>query len=343
MNKGGTMHFRSKVIIAIITLVCLCSCSKRFIFEGEGDCGVYHHIRFKYDYNMKFADAFANEVNSLSLYVFDDNNILVQEINVDDKETLASDTFEILLEPTPGNYQLLALGGMENETSFDLIPETKIGETTLEEMQVKMHRDYDDNGDAFVENDLRPLFHGTLPLTVTEEEGTYTSTVSLTKNTNVIRIMLQEMSDGEVDAEKFIFEITDKSGLHAWDNSRLEDDTITFKPWSVTTGTADIEDYSRTKTPVSVALAEHTIGRMKAGNSPILTVKKRENGETVLRLPIADYALLTKGNYNKNMSDQEYLDRQDEYTMTFFLDEGEWLSSVILINSWRVVINEEDI
>ena len=343
MNKGGTMHFRSKIITAIIILICLCSCSKRFIFEGEGDCGVYHHIRFKYDYNMKFADAFANEVNSLSLYVFDDNNILVQEINVDDKETLASDSFEILLEPTPGNYQLLALGGMENETSFDLIPETKIGETTLEEMQVKMHRDYDDNGNAFVENDLLPLFHGTLPLTVTEEEGTYTSTVSLTKNTNVIRIMLQEMSDGEVDAEKFIFEITDKSGLHAWDNSRLEDDTITFKPWSVTTGTADIEDYSRTNTPVSVALAEHTIGRMKAGNSPILTVKKRENGETVLRLPIADYALLTKGNYNKKMSDQEYLDRQDEYTMTFFLDEGEWLSSVILINSWRVVINEEDI
>ena len=343
MNKGGTMHFRSKIITAIITLVCLCSCSKRFIFEGEGDCGVYHHIRFKYDYNMKFADAFANEVNSLSLYVFDDNNILVQEINVDDKETLASDSFEILLEPTPGNYQLLALGGMENETSFDLIPETKIGETTLEEMQVKMHRNYDDNGNAFVENDLLPLFHGTLPLTVTEEEGTYTSTVSLTKNTNVIRIMLQEMSDGEVDAEKFIFEITDKSGLHAWDNSRLEDDTITFRPWSVTTGTADIEDYSRTNSPVSVALAEHTIGRMKAGNSPILTVKKRENGETVLRLPIADYALLTKGNYNKKMSDQEYLDRQDEYTMTFFLDEGEWLSSVILINSWRVVINEEDI
>jgi hypothetical protein len=39
------------------------------------------------------------------------------------------------------------------------------------------------------------------------------------------------------------------------------------------------------------------------------------------------------------MSNQEYLDRQDEYTMTFFLDEGEWVSSVIYINSWRVVIN----
>ena len=155
--------------------------------------------------------------------------------------------------------------------------------------------------------------------------------------------MLQELSDGNVDPEKFIFEITDKSGLYDWDNSRLEDDTITFKPWSITTGEADVENQTRANSSIAVALAEHTIGRMKAGNSPILTVTNKETGDLILRLPIADYALLTKGNYNKNMSDQEYLDRQDEYTMTFFLNEGEWLSSVIYINSWRVVINEENI
>ena len=343
MNKNGIMYFRSKLVGAIITLICLCSCSERYIFEGEGDCGVYHCIRFKYDYNMKFANAFANEVNSLSLYMFDDNNILVQKIDVDDKAVLSSDTFNIVLEPAPGNYQLLALGGMQDETSFKLIADTKIGETTLEEMQVKMHREYDDNGNAFVEDDLLPLYHGTMPLTVTEEEGTYTSNISLTKNTNVVRIMLQELSDDEVDADNFIFEITDESGLYAWDNSRLEDENITFKPWSVTTGTADVDDCTRSSTPVSVALAEHTIGRMKVGSSPILTVRERDNGDTLIRIPVADYALLVKGNYNSDMSDQEYLDRQDEYTMTFFLNRGEWLSSVIYINSWMVVINDEDI
>ena len=68
-----------------------------------------------------------------------------------------------------------------------------------------------------------------------------------------------------------------------------------------------------------------------------------DKGEKVLSIPLIDYALLVKGHYNRNMDNQEYLDRQDEYNMTFFLDEGEWMSSVILINSWRVVINEEDI
>ena len=44
------------------------------------------------------------------------------------------------------------------------------------------------------------------------------------------------------------------------------------------------------------------------------------------------------------MDDQEYLDRQDEYALTFFLDEdNKWISSSVIINSWKVVINDVDI
>lgn len=345
MKESGKIHYRSTVVALLITLVCLCSCSERFIFEGEGDCGMYYHIRLKYDYNIKFADAFANEVNSVALYVFDDNGILVQEVMVDDEESLSSESFRIVLEPTVGEYQIMALGGMANETSFELMPETKIGETTLEDMKVRMHREYDDEGNAYVENEIVPYFHGNIPLTVSAEEGTYNETMVLTKNTNVVRVMLQETSNEEINPDKFIFEIKDKNGLYAWDNSRLEDDTITYKPWHITTGTTVIEDslVGSKDSNVSVVIAEHTIGRMIAGESPILTVRNSETDEEILTLPIADYALLTKGFYNHEMGDQEYLDRQDEYTLAFFLNEGEWLSTVIYINSWRIIINDEDI
>jgi hypothetical protein len=74
----------------------------------------------------------------------------------------------------------------------------------------------------------------------------------------------------------------------------------------------------------------------------VLTIWNIEENEQVLSIPIADYALLVKGNYNSAMSNQEYLDRQDEYNMTFFLDEGgKWLSASIIINSWRVVLNND--
>ena len=86
------------------------SCKNGFIFEGEGDCGTYYRIRFKYDYNIKFADAFAGEVNSVALYVFDENDVLVEEIATTDKQALSSGSFEIPLELDPGRYTLMAFG-----------------------------------------------------------------------------------------------------------------------------------------------------------------------------------------------------------------------------------------
>jgi len=37
-----------------------------FIFEDEGDCDPYYKVRFRYDRNLKFADAFAAEVDEIS-------------------------------------------------------------------------------------------------------------------------------------------------------------------------------------------------------------------------------------------------------------------------------------
>ena len=328
----------------VAAVLAFSSCKNGLIFEGEGDCGVYYRIRFKYDYNIKFADAFANEVNSVALYVFDQNNILVNQIATTDKAALSSGAFEIPLELTPGKYTLLAWGGLMNEESFDLLAETTIGQTKLEQLQVKMCRQHNSDGVATVSEDLLPLYHGTMPLEVTDVPGTYTQTMSLVKNTNVIRILLHEISGHDVDADKFIFEINDSNGLYDWNNTLLADEMITYSAWHQSTGTADMEDGDvRAVTTVNVALAELTIGRMRAGISPVLHIKSRETGEDVFRIPLADYALLVKGNYRQGMGDQEYLDRQDEYTMTFFLDEGEWVSSVIYINSWRVVLNNTEL
>jgi hypothetical protein len=51
--------------------------------------------------------------------------------------------------------------------------------------------------------------------------------------------------------------------------------------------------------------------------------------------------LLVKSNYKSHWGDQEFLDRQDEYNMTFFLDNNlRWLNAEIIINSYRVVLND---
>ena len=306
-------------------------------FDGEGDCGVY--ISFKYDYNIKFANAFANEVNSIALYVFDEEETLIDQLTTTDKEALSDDEFEMVLQLDPGEYRLLAWGGLMNEESFDLLADAEIGKTKLQELQVRMHRDHNANGDAVVEKDLLPLYHGSMEIVVDDVEGTYKHTMSLMKDTNVVRILLNELSGHEADADDFIFEIEDSNGLYDWDNTLLDDEQITYKAWYKESVSTETETMSRAQESVGGALAELTIGRIRADRSPILRIRSSETGEDIVRLPLAEYALMVKGQYNLGMSNQEYLDRVDEYNMTLFLNEGEWVSTSILIHSWRVVIN----
>jgi hypothetical protein len=198
---------------------------------------------------------------------------------------------------------------------------------------------------AIVNDDLHPLFHGMKTLTVTTEPGTHYETINLTKDTNVVRVVLQHLSGEDVNPDEFTFEIQDYNGFLAHDNTLLEDELITYQPWSVTGGSADInaDVYGvpmREATTVNVALAELTVNRLCVERRPILVVRRAEDNELVLSIPLIDYALLVKGNYNHSMGDQEYLDRQDEYNLTFFLDRsGDWVSSVIIINSWKIVFN----
>ena len=52
---------------------------------------------------------------------------------------------------------------------------------------------------------------------------------------------------------------------------------------------------------------------------------------------------MLKDGYGHEMTDQEYLDRQDDYTLTFFLDRNQkWIGTSIIINSWKVVLSNVD-
>ena len=330
-------------LLAILFALPFVSCDDSVIYDDEGDCSVNYRIKFKYDRNMKFADAFSNEVTSVALYAFDESGTLVYQ-GIESGEALANENYAMSVELKPGNYELLAWCGVGNGESFT-VPEAAVGVTKKEDLTCRMNR-VSANGVGVVSEDLAPLFHGKANVTFSDEVGTHYETISLTKNTNVVRVVLQQLSGDDVDPENFSFEIQDYNGFMAYDNSLLADELMVYKPWRLETGSADIDaDIYNGKTratSVGVAVAEMTTGRLMADARPILVVRNLAEDKVVLSVPIVDYALLVKGNYNRAMDDQEYLDRQDEYSMTFFLDEsGDWVSSTIIVNSWRVVLNNQ--
>ena len=54
------------------------------------------------------------------------------------------------------------------------------------------------------------------------------------KNTNNIRIVLQQLEGGTVNADDFDFEITDNNSLFNYDNDLLTGGipTVTYTPWT---------------------------------------------------------------------------------------------------------------
>jgi len=266
---------------------------------------------------------------------------------------LAEEDWGMTLELEPGDYHLLAWCGLESDGKRDAtfsVPAAVVGQTTAEELKCTLSRKRAADGTAYSDTDLCPLFHGELDVTLPENNdgGDYTYTMSLIKDTNHIRVILQHLSGEDVDVNAFSFRIEDSNGFMASDNSLLQDEVITYRAWNTETGEAGIDVESKTITSVKAAIADLTVARMMDGHDMILTItndaEEDEEDKIVARIPVIDYALLVKGYYNREMSDQEYLDRQDDYTMTFFLDEDNtWISSSIYINSWRIVLQNTDI
>jgi len=63
-------------MVAGLAAFLLSSCS--LVYTDQEDCDFGLHLRFKYDYNMSFGDAFASQVSRVSVYVFDeDGNIQI--------------------------------------------------------------------------------------------------------------------------------------------------------------------------------------------------------------------------------------------------------------------------
>ena len=331
---------------ALATMVAISSCS---IINEDSDCVLSSNlIKFRYDYNMKHADAFSAEVKQVTLLAFDSKTgHLVQRLDVPSKDM--RDGNSIPLEVEPGAYDLLAWGG-EHSKSFD-IAAGKIGESTLSDFHAYLHRTIADDGTHNVSDDIAPLFHGQMHVNLGYASPSAPNIVEmpLMKDTNVIRVILQHVTGELVDHSNFTFTITDRNGWLNADNTLRDNQPIAYHPWHLYTGTVDINtnptDAPTNRSTADFAsrallggsMAEFTLSRLMMQNDPELLVTDK-SGKTVLKINVRDYALLIKGFYNEQMDDQEYLDRQDEYNMTFFLDEGNrWLNAVIVINDWRIV------
>lgn len=301
------------------------------IYTDQSDCPRGLSLRFVYDYNMEYANSFPKKVDCLSLYVFDEQGNFVKQLT-ETRDVLSNESYRMELELDAGNYTLVAYGGLAcDEASFS-IPEFTTRASHYDELSVTL------NHDNFTSNEaLHDLFYGKLNVSLGEEEFVE-ETLYMMKDTNNIKIALQQINGKTIAASQFTFEITDDNTLFDKNNNIVPQDVIVYSPWA--TGEDIVGSWEDNDTPVSVAWAEFSTSRIVVENNPRLKVTNRETGDVVFSIPLKEYMLLLKSELYADMQSQEYLDRESEWSMVFFLDDGfRWIDIQIIINGWTVRLN----
>ena len=340
-------------LLPVLAAVMLASCDG-MIYDEEGDCDPHYKVRFVYDRNLKYTDAFAAEVDEVTLYIVDtDGNIVWQKHEAGDE--LRSGSYMMDVEGiAPGTYSLIAWCGSGHKTDFAIRDDaTKHTHLTATLGGRTPHDTGWDFAGSAVRDDFRDLYHGKLmDVTFTDRQGTHIYNVHLTKDTNDVHVVLQHLSGEPVDENKFLFTIEEENGLMDWDNSILPDEPLRYYAHTVRNGYAgvDVPDYkgdgegneSRAITAVSCAVADLQISRITPQKRGFVKIYRRADHGLVASIPLADYAVMTKGSHHK-LSDADYLDYRDDYSLVLFLDDnGRWINTQIYINSWHIILQNVD-
>jgi len=305
----------------LLLLLVLFSCTS--IDETLPECRLY--VRFRYDYNMEFSDAFASQVNRVDVFVFDKDGTFVMKKS-EQGETLGGGSYRMPLPLPVGEYRIAAWAGMSDD--FEM-PEPVAGKTTLEELTVRMKRE-----ESLVHNKaLNPLWYGGVQAVSFTGRQEQTETVSLIKDTNKFRFILQKSGPGEeLDINDCLFEIRADNGYYDWNNDLLDDDMISYRPYYL----EKVEDVGIVVEMNTMRLLEH--------KKVYLTLTRKSDGKELMRIDLIPYLLLTKME-GHNIPAQEYLDRQSEYAIVFFYNPEllNFLSTKIVINGWTIWLKGEDL
>ena len=106
MNTKGAVR-RMNYGSCLLLLLVLFSCTS--IDETLPECQLY--VRFRYDYNMEFSDAFAAQVNRVDVFVFDKEGTFIMKKS-EQGETLGSGSYRMPLPLPVGEYRIAAWAEM---------------------------------------------------------------------------------------------------------------------------------------------------------------------------------------------------------------------------------------
>lgn len=348
MSKYAKAVRFAVIVAAGLVAFALQSCS--LVYDSQEDCDFGLHIRFRYDYNMSFGDAFASQVGRVSVYVFDEDGDFVTSMT-EEGETLAQEGYRMKFELPDGHYRFICWGGRYDD-SFTHHKLTEGGTPSVEILEALLLRDSSNEVKCADGIPLRSLFWGEIAGLDVKSRSIQEADLCLMKLTKQIKINLVNSDGTPLSTDSFDFHMKGDNGrISADDAGLLDDETLTYRPYYLAHRPAISTMGTDTRATREGITAEFSCPRIMSGDNDMrLHAIDRSTGEDVLDFPVADclasYApssFETSDGILHFLDPQEFLDRSDLFNLTFVLQDGSWSSVDIQVLAWCKRLQKVDL
>ena len=322
MDYKRFRHRALKNLISILCVMALVSCS--WVKDDNDDCPDGFWLKLQYDYNILDVDAAMRYMKDAYVYVYDNDGNFVKRIYATGDD-LKAHNYRIRVDGlTEGDYQFVVWSGIDNN-QFTLAGETQ----TKDEFRLSLIG----NGSSY-NGELPPIYYGSVT-DVHFDDSYSVFPISMMKNTNLLSCLVVSVDDTTLSADDYTLKVVTANGVMDGDNEIATDTPTTYVPYVSENVTFDDPDYGELK---GAMYALSTLRIMEDSDCRII-FEKKETGETLFNISLPEYigmigSLYT--NLGRPLSVQEYLDRQDFYTIVFYLNGDLDQLIQLRVNSWRV-------
>ncbi len=322
----------------------LCSCND-LMHDDLPPCDMGVDLQFKYDYNVQRADMFKDHVGGLSVFVYDEQgNFIARHDAYNDatSQPLKDPNYAMRINLEPGKYRFATFAFQKKYEDALAQPGAKFQIALPQQGDniTSLHARLD-REQGKVNNQSQPLdtlWQGLSNELVEVKDLQVTRhTIGLVRDTKQLTISLHQTDEpANINADDFSYQITNANGDISYDNSLLPDEELTYTPYYTwTTEFKDTEGNVKERTAHAALMFSRLIWHPVEENdkNAILTITNKTTGEEVARINLADYLAQCRGAFEaQHYSEQEFLDREYDYKLDFFLQGNQWRYAEIRIS-----------
>ena len=312
-----------KQLCAILCILLMTSCT--WVKDETDDCPYGFWLNLHYTYNILDVEAAPEYINEVSVFIYDAEGNYVSRLDVP-RSVLAANDHRVRIEGLQeGDYQFVVWSGMGN-SQYAITGDA----LTMDDFRLSLAGTSTDYA-----SELPALYHGYLG--ATHYDDSYAQhDVELMKNTNQLACLVVSVSENtEIDSEDYTMKVITANSVMDVHNNLVSDDLITYEPFEQEGVTFDDSDFGSLQ---GIKFNIMTLRLMSDRDCRII-LEKRSTSEQLFDISLPEYigmigSLYT--NLGKPLSVQEYLDRQDFYTIVFYLNGDLDQLVQLQVNSWRL-------